>query len=492
MNIKTPAYQLLPFKFCNVKDNSRLLVNEVGEFLFLSKEEFCKMVSHKLDITSETFLDLKCKQILTDTEIEPVIKMLATKYRTKKSFLFDFTSLHMVIPTLRCNAKCKYCQVSSRSEDSFEYDMDTETAKRIVDLIFLSPSRCIKIEFQGGEPLLNFEIVKFIIDYAEKCNSTRKKQLEFVICTNLTLITDEMLKYLQNHKVYISTSLDGTFELHNKNRPYRNGHGSYDTVIKNIKKVREYLGEDSVSALMTATKDSLEDFNNIINEYLAQSFNSIFIRSLNPYGIAKRDTGSLGYRIEDFIQSYKNAIDQIININLNGTFFVENYVSILLRKILTPFSSGFMDLQSPSGVVICGVIYNQDGNVYVSDEARMLANVGDFTFLMGNVHKKTYQELFHSDKVMSLLKKSCLECLPLCSHCAFQCYCGVDPIRNYAEQGDVIGNRTESAICKINMAIFQYLFELIKDDDKQIMDVLLSWVTLKPITIDKQISHENN
>lgn len=485
-------YQLLPLRFHDFKNENMLLVNEAGEFLFSSKEEFNNMILYRLDTKSEIFLDLKSKHFLTDTEIEPVIKMLATKYRTKKSFLYDFTSLHMVVPTLRCNSKCKYCQVSSKSEDAVKYDMDKSTAKRTVDLIFMSPSSSIKIEFQGGEPLLNFEIVKYIIDYAEQCNLAKKKKLEFVVCTNLTLITEEILKYLQNHKAYISTSLDGAMALHNNNRPFRNGQGSYEVVTKNIKRVHEYLGEGSVSALMTATKDSLEQFTDIIDEYLAQGFNAIFIRSLNPYGTAKENMGSLGYRIEDFIKSYKKALKHIININLNGTFFIECYASILLGKILTPFTTGFVDLQSPSGVAICGVIYNHDGYVYVSDEARMLANAGDATFSMGSVHENTYQELFHSDKIVSLLKKSCLECLPICSHCAFQSYCGVDPIRNYAEQGEIVGNRMTSAVCKINIAIFQYLFELIKENDKPTMDVLWSWITHKPIVKEKQISHESN
>jgi His-Xaa-Ser system radical SAM maturase HxsB len=370
--------------------------------------------------------------------------------------------------------------------------MDKTTAKKTVDMIFLSPAPAIKIEFQGGEPLLNFEIVKYIIDYAEQCNSSKNKQLEFVICTNLTLITGEMLKYLQNHNVYISTSLDGAMTLHNNNRPFRNGQGSYDIVIKNIKKVREYLGEHSVSALMTATEESLEYFTDIIDEYVAQGFNAIFMRSLNPYGLAKRDMGSLGYRIEDFIESYKKAFKHIININLNGTFFVECYASILLGKMLTPFSTGFVDLQSPSGVAICGVIYNYDGNVYVSDEARMLACDGDTTFLMGNVHEISYQELFHSEKIISLLKKSCLECLPVCSHCAFQSYCGVDPVRNYAEQGEIIGNRMISTVCKKNMAIFQYLLELIKENDKPTMDVLWSWITRRPIAKKNKVLNESN
>jgi len=485
-------YQLLPFKFQDFKDGSLLIVNETGEFLFLYKEDFNNMISYKLDTKSDAFLDLKSKQILTDTEVEPVIKMLATKYRTKKSFLYDFTSLHMVVPTLRCNTKCKYCQVSSRSEDAFKYDMDNATAKRTVDLIFMSPSPSIKIEFQGGEPLLNFEIVKYIIDYAEQCNSAKKKQLEFVICTNLTLITDEMLEYLQGHKVYISTSLDGAMELHNKNRPYRSGQGSYDIVIDNMKKVRFALGEDSVSALMTTTSESLNCFPEIIDEYLEQGFNSIFIRSLNPYGSARKEKDLVGYNIEEFINSYKKALDYIIDLNLNGTFFIECYASMLLSRMLTPFPTGFVDLQSPSGVATCGVVYDYNGNVYVSDEARMLSYEGDNAFLMGNIHQDSYQEMFYSKKVVSLLSKSCLESLPVCSCCAYQSYCGVDPVRNYTEQKDVIGNRMISTVCKKNLVIFQYLFQFIKENNKPVIDVFLSWIIGKPRTNISESINESN
>jgi len=485
-------YQLLPFRFRDFRNENMLLVNEAGEFLFTSKKEFSDMISYRLDTKSEIFLDLKSKHFLTDTEIEQVIKMLATKYRTKKSFLYDFTSLHMLVPTLRCNSKCKYCQVSSKSEEAVKFDMNESTARKIVDLIFMTPAPAIKIEFQGGEPLLNLEIVKYVIDYAEQCNSKKCKKLEFVICTNLTLITDEILEYLRNHKVYISTSLDGPNNLHNMNRPFRNGQASYDVVIKNMEKVREYLGEDSVSALMTTTKESLKCLSDIIDEYVLQGFDSIFIRSLNPYGLARKDMDSVGYDIEDFINTYKEALNHIININLNGTFFVECYAALLLARILTPFSTGFVDLQSPSGVAICGVIYDYNGNVYVSDEARMLSYDGDTTFLMGNVHKNSYHELFHSEKVISLINKSCLECLPVCSYCAYQSYCGVDPVRNYAEQKDIIGNRMISSVCKKNMAIFQYLLQLIKENDKPTMNVLWSWITRRQIFNKNKVVNESN
>ncbi len=475
------SYSLLPFRFSRFNVNEIFVSNEVGEFLFLSKNQFNKMITYKLDPQNEVFLDLKAKHILTDTLVEPVIDMLATKYRTKKSFLDNFTGLHMIVPTLRCNSNCRYCQVSRKTIDVAQFDMDKVTAKKAVDIIFHSPSPLIKIEFQGGEPLLNFKIVKYIIDYAEWRNIKKKKELEFVICTNLSLMTESILRYLKRHRVYISTSLDGPKDLQNKNRPLQTTENSYDIVISKIDLCRKYLGEDSVSALMTASRDSLGRFKEIVDEYISLGFNNIFLRSLNPYGFAKRDTCQLSYHIAEFINNYKEALDYVIDINLKGKYFAESFATLLLTRILTPFSTGFVDMQSPAGVAISGVVYDYNGNVYVSDEARMLASMGNQKFLMGNLHQNGYKELFYSDFVRALVGSSCLECLPECSYCAYQSFCGADPVRNYSEQGDIIGNRATSELCKKNKAIMKYLLELLKKDDLNINRIFWSWIMKKPM-----------
>jgi len=478
-------YRLLPLRFDRINVHEVFVCNEAGEFLVLHANDFSMLVNQQLTSKSSSFLDLKAKQFLTDTELEPVIEMLATKYRTKKSFLDNFTALHMVVPTLKCNSNCKYCQVSRKDVTTKGFTMNKTTARRIVDLIFKSPSPCIKIEFQGGEPLLEFRIIKYIIEYAEWVNLFKKKDLEFVICTNLTLMTDKMLRYLKGHRIYISTSLDGPKDLHNMNRPLQNDSDSYNLLIDRIKLCRNYLGNDSVSALMTTTRHSLSRLNDVVDEYLSQGFNSIFIRSLNPYGFAKKDGESFTYKIEDFINAYKKTLNYIIDINLRGTHFVEGFATLLLTRILTPFSTGFVDMQSPAGVAISGVIYNYDGNVYVSDEARMLASTGDKNFLMGNVNNKTYPELFNSEFLCSLISKSCLECLPECSWCAYQSFCGADPVRNYSEQGDIIGNRATSEVCKKNKEIIKFLLDLVKNGDQRVQKVFWSWITRHPISPEK-------
>ena len=202
-------YQLLPFRFARFDNDKYLLSNDVGEYIFLRNDEFSQFVNGVLSPTGDLFYDIASKQIATVDNVDDIIKMLATKFRTKKSILQDFTSLHMVVPTLRCNSSCIYCQVKRHESTDHSADMTKKTAKNIVKTIFMSPSPCIKIELQGGDPSTDFEMVKYIIEEAEWQNLFKKRELEFVICTNLTLLDEKMVRYLKTHKGMISTSLDG-------------------------------------------------------------------------------------------------------------------------------------------------------------------------------------------------------------------------------------------------------------------------------------------
>jgi His-Xaa-Ser system radical SAM maturase HxsB len=324
-----------------------------------------------------------------------------------------------------------------------------------------------------------------IVEYAEWKNLFAKKHLEFVVCTNLTLVDEGILKYLKKHHIYISTSLDGPKELHNQNRPLQITDNSYDIVTDKIALCRNYLGSDGVSALMTTTRFSLRRLKDVVDEYRNQGFTEIFLRALNPYGFAKCEDNSIGYSMDDFVSQYLEALDYIIDVNLQGTYFMEAFAALLLTRMLSPFSTGFVDMQSPAGIGISGVVYDYDGNVYVSDEARMLASTGDYRFLMGNVHNNSYQELFNSEFMGSLIASACLESLPQCSECAFQSFCGADPVRNYSEQGDIIGHPSRSAICKRNRSVIHYLLGLIKRKDKRTDDVLWSWIARRPMSSSK-------
>jgi His-Xaa-Ser system radical SAM maturase HxsB len=351
--------------------------------------------------------------------------------------------------------------------------MKEQTAVASLDLTFRSPAKAIKIEFQGGESLLNFPLIQKIVYEAEQRNKVAQKDLQFVIATNLAVVTPEMLEFCAEHNINVSTSLDGPKELHNKNRPRPNGD-SYEKVSCGIRIAREIVGRDKVSALMTTTEASLSQPEAIINEYLLQEFHEIFLRPLSPYGFAMKTKSFASYNGDRWLNFYKKGLEYIIELNRKGIAFREHYAALILKKMLTCDDPGYVDLMNPAGIGIAAVVYNYDGAVYASDEGRMLAEMKDFTFRIGNVNDNTYEEIFLNDNLVTALHDSFTLSAPMCSECAFEPYCGADPVFHHAQYGDYLGHKSESMFCNKNMAIFKFLIDKM-DHDPFVKELFLHW-----------------
>ena len=209
-------HHILPFQFSRFDSDDYLLVNESGEYIFLQNDDFQKLIHGNLTPNSPQYYDLKSRHFINTEHLSETIEMISAKYRTRKKFISDFTALHMMVITLKCTNKCSYCQVSAEVDDAKGFDMSTEVARRVVDYIFKSPSPSIKIEFQGGEPTLNWTTLKETVLYAKKLNKKYRKHLDFVVCTNLVKVDTHQLMFFKEHGVHISTSLDGSRDLHDK------------------------------------------------------------------------------------------------------------------------------------------------------------------------------------------------------------------------------------------------------------------------------------
>jgi His-Xaa-Ser system radical SAM maturase HxsB len=458
----TSDWQLLPLRFERV--NGRvLLTNAVGEHLFVSAEDFELIVDQQLPVDSELVRSLRAKHLIREPDDNLPLELLALKTRTRYRRLPEFTALHIFVASLRCEHSCPYCQVSRQSSDKTRYDMSPETSALAMESTFRSPSRNIKIEFQGGEPLLNFELIEEVVSKAELRNEEAGKNLSFVIATNLALLDDRHIDFCRAHDVYISTSLDGPADLHNKNRP-RPGRNSWELATEGIRRVREELGVDRVSALMTTTKASLGRVKEIIDCYIDQGLTSMFLRPLSPYGFAMKTKSFAAYDVERWLPFYEEGLDYIIELNAQGVPMVEQYAAIILKKMLSNDDPGYVDLTSPSGIGIGAVVYNYDGDVYASDEGRMLAEMKDTTFRLGNLHKDSYEEIMLSDALLGPLDESFTGSAPMCSDCAFEPYCGADPVYHHTTSGDYLGRKPTSGFCRRNMAIFKLLFDRYQGD----------------------------
>jgi uncharacterized protein len=468
------GYGLLPFRFLRFDDERALLVNEAGDFLFLPHAQLERFVRHELDPHETVYLDLKGGHFLFDSASTAPFELLVTKIRTRKAFLDGFTSLHLFVVSLRCEHSCHYCQVSRVSSDRTRYDMSEETARRALDLVFRSPAPHLKIELQGGEPLLNFQRVRQIIVEGRARAAAEGREVSFVVTSNLALLDDDMLAFFREHDVFISTSLDGPAALHDANRP-RPGNDSHARTLAGVTRARETLGHDRVAALMTTTRRSLAQPQEIVAEYARLGFTSIFLRPLSPYGFARRSAATTGYTMSEFLAFYVRALEAILEWNARGTYLVETYAQLLLTRILTPFPTRYVDLQSPAGAGIGGVVYNYDGDVYASDEARMLAEMGDRRFRLGNVHDDSYDDIFGGATLRALVEASVAESIPGCADCALLPWCGADPVHHYATTGDVVPHIPGSDFHEKNSFLIQHLLALL-ERDAQTRRILWSWV----------------
>ena len=462
-------FNLLPFNFSRIA-GKEVLVNEAGDMIISPAGTVEQIVSKSLP-NNDLYKSLVSNFFIYEGNYPLLLDIYAEKLREKKRFLDSFTGLHIFVLTLCCNQNCVYCQASSQDENKHGCTMTKETMKRSVNLMFSSPSPFLTMEFQGGEPSLAPDLFEYGMSYATSLNQFHKRQLKFVLCTNCVNLTDRVLSLCKEYDVLISTSLDGPSFLHNRNRGKVD---SYERVVTGIEKARKILGNEKVSALMTTSYEGLNYPVEIVDEYEKLGFQSIFLRALNPYGLA---TDSVDWRdyTQRFIEFYKKAFERILEINKTGKLFMEEFAAIVLRKMLTPYSTGFVDLQSPAGIINSVLVYNYDGYVYASDESRMLAEFNDYTFQLGSVNDK-YQDIVYGQKVKEIAKVWCNECLAGCSECGIRSYCGADPVRNYSTQKDAYGYRPSSLLCQKYKAIIEYLITLIIERESEVIPIFKSWL----------------
>jgi His-Xaa-Ser system radical SAM maturase HxsB len=466
-------YELLPFRFESLEGNDVVLTNFVGEFVILKRDKLDEVVKKQLSPTDATYSLLRSRHFIKEASDKASIELLGLKTRTKYSNIRNFTNLHLFVVSLRCDHSCQYCQVSRQSENKAAFDMTEETADKALQIVFKSPNPAIKIEFQGGEPLLNFDLVRYVVLKAKQLNEIEKRDLQFVITTTLSLITDDILEFCKEHKIFLSSSLDGPEDLHNKNRP-RPGKDSYSRFVEGLQKARDKLGYDAVSALMTTSPASLTRVRDIIDEYLKHDLDGIFLRHLSPYGFAIKTKSYDAYNVDRWLEFYREGLDYIVDLNKQGVRFTEHFASLLLTKMFTSNDPGFVDLMNPSGAGISAVVFNYDGDVYASDESRMLREMGDTTFKIGNLHENTYEEIFTSEALLNALDDSFTLSAPMCSDCAFEPWCGAEPVFHHAIFGDVLGRKPESEFCKRIMGVVRHLLNKMQTDPEA-KEIFMRW-----------------
>ena len=460
-------YKLNYFNF-KERENNYLITNDWGRFAFLEKEDFFKLTK-KQELPTKIKDELLEKGFIYDIDEEIFATEMATKLRRTKEYLLVPTTLHIFVVTKNCNFNCIYCQAGNLNQNN-NYNMSKDTAKRAVDIALQSPSDYLTFEFQGGEPLLNFETIRYIIEYSKSVNNG--KYIDYNLVSNLTLLTDEMIEFFKENNVSICTSIDGDRELQNINRPYSKGD-SYNETIKKIRLLKEK--QIDVNAIETTTKYSLSRYKEIVDEYINLGLKSIFLRPLTKLGKADNNWEKIGYSAEDFLSFYKKCLDYIIEQNKKGIFLSEGHSDIFLKKILLNKPINYMELRSPCGGAIGQLAYYYDGNIYTCDEGRMLSEMGEDSFKLGNVYEDSYKDLMQCDCTKAVCVSSCIECLPYCNTCAYMPYCGTCPVVNLAQDNNIFAQNPKEYRCKIYSGILDILFDYI-ENEPNVLEIFEKWI----------------
>jgi His-Xaa-Ser system radical SAM maturase HxsB len=445
---KKNDFVILPFNTSRIKGR-RLVTNMLGGWDFVDDREFRELNAFRMSPESPLFRRLHARGLIAD---EANVLKLIEGYRQMNASLFTDTSLHIAVVTTKCNLRCSYCQTRTPEPEDMSFDVATRVLKYLFDV--RSPS--VTLEFQGGEPLVNWPVVKFMIENARQINTTGK-DLKISLVSNLLLLDDDKMKVLADNNVDICTSLDGPASIHDRHRIVAGGKGTHAQVTSRIKVLKDRYGR-YVNLLPTVTKDSLAHPEAIIDEYVRLGQREIALRPVNNMGSASCSWRDIGYTPEQFAVFYQRAMEYILKLNEKGVSIKERTASVILTKVLAKKDPRYVDLLSPCGAGRLVMAYMPDGSSYPCDEARML---GDEMFKLGNILDESYDDMMKKENLLHLLQASCTDLWHYAS--AYSPWIGVCPVVNYALQKNLVAKVACSPAQKILVSQFDYIFEKISE-----------------------------
>lgn len=370
----------------------------------------------------------------------------------------------MLVPTLRCNLACNYCQVSRTSEKAKGFDWTEATLCAVLDWLKSLETDQIKIEFQGGEPLLRLDLLSAVREFCR----TRFKKAEFIVCTNLQRVSCEAWDFFDSADTFISTSYDGTPEHHQAQRTVTTE--ATEAFFQNLKHAVDRYGPEKVSVLPTIDPDNPPDPTELIQSYVSLGLNSIFLRRVNHQGFARKR-----YRAETsaaWIVYVRKFIYALIDYNASSENPVEEfYLAHLVRRIAQGGNNGHADLRNPNWLGLDYLVIDYDGAFYPTDEARMVSRVGLVDLSVGSVLSEIDQE-----KLRLLNSEATNFSDPDCQHCTYQPYCGVDRVDEIARHGRVDLPRARTEFCQLHLALFDFAFELLYSPDENVKRTLAKWL----------------
>ena len=332
-----------------------------------------------------------------------------TLFSDPETLDFDFTNMNVKSLCLNvahsCNMKCSYCFASQGNFGLPSALMSKETGRQAIDFLLKNSGDIthLEIDFFGGEPLLNMEVVRDLVTYARSQQKQYGKKIAFTLTTNAVLLTDEVMQFILDNDIAVILSLDGRPEVNDRLRLMNNGEGSYEKIVPHIqamvaKEPRSYYVRG------TFTRQNL-DFTNDIRHFTELGLKNF---SLEP---AIGTTSEYAIREEDLpavLAEYEKLADLLLDYYKAGqdVHFFHYDLGLQRGPCLAKRHTG-------CGAGVEYLVVTPEGDIYPCHQF-----VGEKNFLMGNVNRELDSE------IRTRLGKNTLLNKEECRKCWARYYCG--------------------------------------------------------------------
>ena len=338
--------------------------------------------------------------------------------------LFDFESIHPMLTrcvnhiqlqtTRMCNFRCRYCFFANDNKVTRNHEnksMDWATAQKSIDFLFdnSKDSETITISFYGGEPFLNFDVIKKAVTYAK--SKFISKELRFSTTTNGSIMNHFVADFLAKNNVSLMISLDGSKDIQDNHRKFnRTGQGTFDTVIKNVQLLKqchsEYFNRRVVfNPVMFAD----ESYQNIVN-----FFKNI---GVNPEKVKKQYANMKGIDYNyNFINSEFINMTQYDRYREYNADQIENMEKVFKQNSITPAE------YLPQGGCVPGLIrlfVTVDGDFYPCEKVNETPNL-----CIGNISQGfDFGQVERLANIGNLTYNKCKQCwaVRFCNMCIIHC-----------------------------------------------------------------------
>lgn len=231
-------------------------------------------------------------------------------------YVVDFKKRKTVVKALclhiahDCNLACQYCFAEEGEYHGRRALMSFEVGKKALDFLIANSGnrRNLEVDFFGGEPLMNWEVVKQLVEYGRSKEKEYNKNFRFTMTTNGVLLNDEIMEYCNREMSNVVLSLDGRKEVNDKMRPFRGGKGSYDLIVPKFQKFAEMRGDRDYYVRGTFTRHNL-DFSKDVTEFADLGFRSMSIEPVvaapeEEYAIREEDLPQIMEEYDHLAEEY--------------------------------------------------------------------------------------------------------------------------------------------------------------------------------------------